>query len=197
MARKAVHENRPHLFSGAILIACGVMYLRLAALVGLFNQTLLMTLWPIFVALAALAMAVGWLWSRASGPKGHTVHREFQPKNPLELRTAIVFALLFVGMLIATHLAAEYLGKAGLYALAAVMGVTDVDPLIMGITQADAKSTPSSVASAAILLTAASNNVANGIYAAAMSARKTGRQALGLLVGLAALGLAPLLWLER
>src|SRR5260370_6845130 len=102
MARKAVHENRPHLFSGAILIACGVMYLRLAALVGLFNQTLLMTLWPIFVALAALAMAVGWLWSRASGPKGHTVHREFHPHNPPHLLTPIVFPLLSFGILLAT-----------------------------------------------------------------------------------------------
>ena len=197
VSKRAVHENRPHLFSGAILMACGVMYLRLAVLVGLFNQTLLLTLWPVFLALAGLAIAIGWLWSRASRPKGQPIHREFQPKNPLELRTAIVFAILFVGMLIATHLAAVYLGKAGLYSLAALMGVTDVDPFIMGITQSNTNNTPSSVAAAAILITAASNNLAKGIYAFTLADRKTGLQSLGLLVGLAALGLAPLLWMNK
>jgi choline dehydrogenase-like flavoprotein len=39
-------------------------------------------------------------------------------------------------MLVATHLAVRYLGNAGVYTLAGVMGVTDVDPFIMGMTQA-------------------------------------------------------------
>ena len=41
-------------------------------------------------------------------------------------------------MLIASHLAVVYLGKAGVYTLAAVMGVTDVDPFILSMTQAPA-----------------------------------------------------------
>jgi hypothetical protein len=37
--------------------------------------------------------------------------------------------------------------------------------------------------------------VAKGIYAYALSDRKTGVQSLALLAGLALLGLAPLMWL--
>jgi uncharacterized membrane protein (DUF4010 family) len=50
------------------------------------------------------------------------------------------------------------------------------------------------VASAAILIAAASNNLVKGIYAYGWSDRKTGVQSLCLLAALAVAGLAPLLW---
>jgi hypothetical protein len=46
------------------------------------------------------------------------------------------FALLFLAMLVVTQLAVTYLGNAGVYTLAGIMGVSDVDPFIMGMTQA-------------------------------------------------------------
>jgi hypothetical protein len=44
----------------------------------------------------------------------------------------------FLATLVATLLAVTYLGHAGVRILAAIMGVTDVDPFIMGMTQASA-----------------------------------------------------------
>jgi len=123
------------------------------------------------------------------------VKREYEPENPLELRAAFFFAALFLVMLIATRLAVVYLGKAGVYSLAAIMGVADVDPFIMGMTQSAGSLTPVSVGAAAILVAASSNNLVKGIYAYVLCDRETGRQSLLLLAGLAALGLSPLLWL--
>ena len=40
LARRSAREAHPALFSGGILIACGMMYLRLAILVGLINAQL-------------------------------------------------------------------------------------------------------------------------------------------------------------
>jgi uncharacterized membrane protein (DUF4010 family) len=196
LSRRAQREARAHLFSGGILIACGVMYLRLAALLALFNRNLFLTLGLPFALLAALATVGGWLWSRLPDAKAGEVKREYEPRNPLELRAAFAFALLFLAMLVATRLAVVYLGKAGVYGLATVMGVTDVDPFIMGMTQSAGTATPLSVGAAAILVAAASNNFVKGIYAYSFSDRETGRQSLLLLAGLAALGLAPLLWLS-
>ena len=62
-------------------------------------------------------------------------------------------------MLVATQLAVTYLGRAGVNTLAAVMGVTDVDPFIMGMTQAAGALTPLKVAAAAVVIAAASNNL--------------------------------------
>jgi uncharacterized membrane protein (DUF4010 family) len=195
MSRRAARDERPHLFAGGILMASGVMYVRLAALVAVFNRHLVVTLAPAFLALAGLAIAVGWFWSSRPDAAGSEVKREFEPKNPLELLAAFLFALLFLIMLVATQLAVTYLGRAGVNVLAAIMGVTDVDPFIMGMTQTAGTLTPVKVAAVAVLIAAASNNVIKGIYAYSLADRKTGIQSLCFLAGLAGLGLAPLLWL--
>lgn len=197
LARRASREERPHLFAGAMLIASGVMYLRLIALVALFNRALAGMLVLPFAALAAAAALGGWMWSRVPDATSGRVQREFEPKNPLELRAAFFFALLFLVMLVATHLAVTYLGKAGVFTLAAIMGITDVDPFIMGMTQSAGSTTSLAVAATGILIAAASNNVVKGAYAFTMSGRRTGIQSLGLLSALALLGLTPLVWLAR
>lgn len=196
MARRAAREQHPHLFAGGILIASGMMYLRLVALLVLFNRQLMSLLAMPLLILAGLAVGVGWLWTRRADPSAQAVQREFEPKNPLELLAAFCFAVLFLAMLIATQLAVTYLGRAGVNTLAAIMGVTDVDPFIMGMTQAAGTLTPVKVAAAAVLIAAASNNLVKGIYAYCLADRKTGVQSFALLAALAALGLAPLLWLR-
>ena len=194
LAKRAARESRPHLFAGGTLIASGVMYLRLAGLVTMFNRNLLITLAVPFAILAGVGVGAGWLWTRIPDSTAAEVKREFEPKNPLELRAAFFFAALFLAILVATHLVVTYLGRAGVYTLAAVMGVTDVDPFIMGMTQSAGGVTSLKVASAAILIAAASNNLVKGIYAYWFSDRKTGLESLCLLGGLALAGLAPLLW---
>ncbi len=195
ISRRAAREDRPHLFAGGILIASGVMYLRLTALLALFNRHLMSLLALPFLVLGGLAIAVGWIWSRRPDVKTDAVKREFEPNNPLELGAAFLFALLFLAMLVLTQLAVTYLGRAGVNTLAAIMGVTDVDPFILGMTQAAGSLTPLNVAGAAVLIAAASNNLIKGIYAYSIADRKTGTQGLVLLAILAALGLVPLLWM--
>ena len=195
MARRAAREQHPHLFSGGILMASGVMYLRLVALLGLFNAKLMLVLMPEFLALAGLAIVVGWIWSRRPDASVAQVEREFVPKNPLELRAAFLFAFLFLAMVTCTQLAVAYLGRAGINTLAAIMGVTDVDPFILGITQTAGANTPLKLGAEAVLIAAASNNFVKGIYAYAFADRKTGMQSICLLAALAALGLAPLFWI--
>jgi uncharacterized membrane protein (DUF4010 family) len=195
MARRAKRELRPHLFAGGILIACGVMYLRLVILLALFNRQLLLLLYIPFLVLAGLAVGIGWLWSRRVDDNTQEVQRESEPKNPLELLTAFLFAGLFLVMLVATQLAVTYLQRTGVYTLAVIMGVSDVDPFIMGLTQVAGTLTPLKIAAGAVLIAAASNNIAKGIYAYSLADSKTGVQSLTMLLTLAALGLVPLFWL--
>jgi uncharacterized membrane protein (DUF4010 family) len=197
MARRAAREQHPHLFAGGILIASGVMYIRLALLLVLFNHPLMFLLAVPFLLMAALAIGAGWLWTRRADIAASDVSQKFEPKNPLELLAAFLFAGLFLAMLVATQLAVTYLGRAGVNTLAAVMGVTDVDPFIMGMTQTAGTLTPLKAAAGAILIAASSNNLVKGIYAYNLADRKTGVQSLALLAALAALGLTPLFWLSR
>jgi uncharacterized membrane protein (DUF4010 family) len=192
MARRAVNEERSHLFAGGILIASGVMYLRLIALLALFSRPLMSLLALPFFLLAFLATAAGYIWSRRPDLRVNVEKREFKPNNPLELFTAFLFAFLFLAMMVATQLTLTHLGRAGVNTLAAIMGVIDVDPFTMGMTQSAGTLTPLKVAGGAILIAAASNNLMKGIYAYSLADRKTGTQSLFLLTALAALGLVPL-----
>ena len=195
LARRAAREHRPHLFAGGILIASAMMYLRMVILLALFNRDLMLMLYIPFLVLAGAAVAFGWLWTRRADKDAQDLQPEAEPKNPLELLTAFLFAALFLAMLIATQLAVTYLGRTGVNSLAVLMGVTDVDPFIMGLTQAAGSLTPLKVAAAAVVIATASNNVAKGCYAYSLADRKTGRQSLVMLLALAAIGLIPLFWL--
>ncbi|MDE3162645.1 MAG: MgtC/SapB family protein [Acidobacteriota bacterium] len=195
LARRAKSQNQPHLYSGSILIASGVMYLRLIALLALFNHALLRMVLVPFLVLAGLAAGTGWLWSRRADHAQAAAQESLEPKNPLDLLAAFFFAALFLVMLVATQLAVTYLGRGGLNALAALMGVSDVDPFIMGLTQAAGTGTPLQVAAVAIIIAAASNNIIKGIYASSLAGRDTGRQSLIFLASLAALSLVPILWI--
>jgi uncharacterized membrane protein (DUF4010 family) len=195
LAKKSRDAGRPHLFSGSILMASGMMYLRLIGLLWLFNAALFRSLAAPFSVLAVLALLGGAWWAHRPDPGDAAQTNDAPAKNPLELDAAFLFAALFVAILIATHLAVQYLGNAGVYGLAGVMGLTDVDPFIMGMTQTAGAGTAMNVAAAAIAIAAASNNVAKGAYAFAFADRETGRTGLALLLGLAALGLLPLVWL--
>jgi uncharacterized membrane protein (DUF4010 family) len=115
-------------------------------------------------------------------------------RNPLELKAAFLFGAIFLGMLLVTHLAVTHLGTGGVYSLAAIMGLSDVDPFIMGMTQTATNFTPVHVASTAILIAASSNNIIKGIYARSFSDPRTGRWSLVMLVILALLGLIPVWW---
>ncbi len=193
LAKKAGAANRPHLFSGGMLVASGMMYLRLALLVSLFSAGLARLLAPAFCALGGGALLGGFLWSRRADPDGGTVARA-EAKNPLELSAAFFFAGLFVAMVIITQLALRHLGKGGVFGLAGIMGVTDVDPFILSVAQSAGSATPLRLAGGAIAIAASSNNVVKGVYARSFGGRGAGSQGLVLLVVLAAAGLIPLLW---
>jgi uncharacterized membrane protein (DUF4010 family) len=87
----------------------------------------------------------------------------------------------------------EHFGTVGIFALATLMGVTDVDPFIMGLTQSAGVSTPLTAAAAAIVVATASNNALKGLYARLFSDPDTGIRGLAALFLLALVGLLPLL----
>ena len=191
LAKKASVERAPYLFAGGILIASAMMYLRMTILLMLFSGTLVRLLAIPLIVLGVVAGITAWLWSRRQREKAPQSHGEVQPRNPLELRSAFVFAALFVTVLVISRLVTSHFGNRGIYGLASVIGLVDVDAFILGMTQSAGALTPGSLAAKGILIAIASNNVAKGLYAYAFADRRTGIQSLSLLTGLAVLTLIP------
>jgi uncharacterized membrane protein (DUF4010 family) len=194
LARAARRELRPNLFAGSILAASGVMYIRFLVLIAFFNRDLAASLLPGFAVGALIGVLGGWFVSSRSDGKDVSAPSAQPSVNPLELTAALLFAVIFVGLLVVTTLVRESLGRPGLYTLAGIVGVTDVDPFILGITQARAGALTLHVAAVAIIIAASSNNLIKAVYAWSFSDRETGRRAALLLFGLAVVGLVGFAW---
>ena len=78
-----------------------------------------------------------WRWDGTGlgGPRRPDAGHASAPANPLELVTAATFAALFVVISIATAWATQHFGSAGIYALAAIVGVSDIDPFVLNLAQ--------------------------------------------------------------
>jgi uncharacterized membrane protein (DUF4010 family) len=194
LARQSKGQRRPNLFAGCILTASGMMYARLVLLLALFNRGLAAELAPAFGALAVIGGLAGWGLSRRPDASQSSPEGGREAKNPLELRAAFVFAFAFVVILVLAALAREHLGRVGLYSLAGLMGVTDVDPFILGLAQGGPTATPLRLAAAAIVIAAASNNAIKAIYAYGFADRATGLRSVAALGALSILGIIPLAW---
>jgi uncharacterized membrane protein (DUF4010 family) len=196
LAKRAKDANSTHhLFSGGILMASGMMYLRLAGLIAIFNRELFHRLSLPLLVLSAIGLIAGWLWTRLPEDRSGVITKQYVPRNPLELWVAFLFGGIFIGMLVLTSLALTHLGQRGVFGLAALMGVSDVDPFVLSLTQSAGALTTIALAAAGILIATASNNVMKAIYAFSFADRKTGAQSLTLLLVFALLGLAPLVWI--
>ena len=184
-------------FAGAIVAASGMMYLRLWILLMLFAAPLAHRLTAIFWALGLAAIAVGAALTRY----GRNTHGcEFEPRdakrefNPLEMTSAITFAVIFLTVLIVTQWVAGRFGNTGVLVLAGIMGAADVDPFILGLTQTVGVTLDIGTAALAVIVASAVNNLMKGIYAMIFGARQTGRLSFVLLTSFGVLSVV-LFWI--
>lgn len=176
-----------------IILATSVMYLRLSIIILIFNRPLASALASPLLGLAILGfvMAGSWYWFRG-GTRHADQAAEQWPANPLDLTAAAVFAVLFVAVSLAASWAQEHYGRVGIYGLAAVVGVTDIDPFVLSLAQHGTGQLPMRVAAFAIVIATSSNNVLKAVYALAYSSGHSGIAPVAalLLLALCGLGLA-------
>lgn len=177
--------GRPARFAGAILAATGIMYIRLWILLELFASYLAQPLTTLFWSLGISAVAIGWLLTRIRPPRRAgpepTENRPRPTSNPLELTAALAFAFMFLAVMVVTRIVSKHFGNTGVLALAGIMGLTDVDPFILGLTQSAGHGVLIATAVLAIVIASASNNIMKGLYALSFGERRAGRLSLLLL----------------
>ncbi|MFY9665057.1 MAG: DUF4010 domain-containing protein [Candidatus Cybelea sp.] len=183
LARRSVQEGMTPELEAGIVAATAMMYLRVLVVCAIFNLALARILALPLLALAAVGAIIAALRSRSA--KGSMPHGTFS--NPLQLSTAFVFALLFVAVSMLATLAQNHLGRAGIFELAGIVGVTDIDPFVLSLAQGGAAGVDSATAASAILIATSSNNVLKAVYAIVFSHRRGGVPAI-MLTSLAVLG---------
>lgn len=63
------------------------------------------------------------------------------PENPAEIRPAVLFGLLYAGVLLAVAWASDTLGNRGIYVIAAISGLTDMDAITLSTSRLVASGT--------------------------------------------------------
>jgi uncharacterized membrane protein (DUF4010 family) len=99
-----------------------------------------------------------WLYYR-DGSAGRSATKGIvEVKNPFSLTAAAKFAALFAVVLLAVKIVQETMPPSGLYALAALSGMADVDAITLSMAEL-AKSGEASVAVLCIVIAALSNTL--------------------------------------
>jgi len=144
----------------ASILAASVMYIRILILVAFVNSAFVPNVWwrLVFLAGAGLALSV----RTRKADQGSDTKEMTELQNPFEITPALVFAALFVVLLVVTSAAKTVMGGTGLLVLGAVVGVADVDPFVLSIVQhAD---DAASIAVPAMIIAVMSNTIAKGAY---------------------------------
>ena len=187
-AKEGASDRR--LLRAGITLATGVMYLRILAMVGVFNITLArhlaVPLSILFIAALLMCVVQSLVGDRASAPAEHGP----VSGNPLELGAAAAFAALFVLTSVLSTWVAGRFGVKGVYSLAVVIGITDIDPFVLNLAQGGAAGIPFEAVAAAILIATSSNNVLKAVYAISFAGRTTALPSAAALIALALAGIA-------
>jgi uncharacterized membrane protein (DUF4010 family) len=172
LARDARDEGVTAEITAGIVIATAMMYLRMLVVVVIFNATLARAILVPMLVLAAISAAIAALLARV-GPK---VERDAKaamlPSNPLQLGTALIFAVLLIVISVVSTWVQAHLGAHGVLALAAVVGFTDIDPFVVSLAQGSAASIGIAFSAVAIVVASSSNNLLKAIYTLAFSRRR-------------------------
>jgi uncharacterized membrane protein (DUF4010 family) len=184
-------------FSAGIVIATAMMYLRVDAIVAIFNVHLALTLLPALGALFALSLTIALLqWlprARAASSDGSKI----AAGNPLQLGTAVSFAVLFVTVALAAAWVRSSFGQKGVFVLAAVTGTTDINPFVLSLAQGGVSDMSLTALATAILIAVACNNILNGCYALAFGGVRATLRPASVLFGLGLIGLVAALIYAR
>jgi len=112
-----------------IVLANLVVLVRLSVLAAVLAPSVLTQLLPVLAG-GLVAGGIGAAYGvRRLQPQGELPMLAMG--NPSELRTALGFGLLYAGVLLAAAWLSDWLGNRGLYAVAVVSGLTDVDAITL------------------------------------------------------------------
>jgi len=192
---KADPAVRRHAQAG-ITLATAIMYVRILAITAIFNLTLARRLALPMLGLSAAGLLICalqyWVFGRSTGDQKT---RQEPMKlgasgNPLELGAAGIFAALFVITSLLSTWASKEFGVSGIYSLAAIVGISDIDPFVLNLAQGGLTGVSLDTLVGAILIAAASNNILKAFYAAFFAGGRATAASAAALVVLAAAGVA-------
>jgi len=192
---RSAGESLARYFALGITIASTIMFVRVVIITAVIDGPLARALTlPI-----ALPFIVGvgisiYLWKRKESERDAALH----VKNPMELWSAIKFALLFAVVLVASKAGYKYFGSMGMYVAGVLAGLEDVDPFTISAARMarDSVLAPNT-ANASILLSCATNTLVKGGIAVFLGGRPLSKVIIPVFATLTLASLIACAWVAR
>jgi uncharacterized membrane protein (DUF4010 family) len=189
---RASDDSLANFFALGILIASTTMFFRVLFVTLVIEPGLARSL-ALPIALPTL-VGVGisaFLWRR----KGVGAAAKVPLENPMELGRALKFGFLFAVIMIASKLAYQYFGAAGIYVASALAGLSELDAITVSVAHlAHDKVLTYSTANASILLASASNTLVKGLIAMVIGRQSLRAVILPIFAALLVSTMAAFIW---
>ncbi|HUR30896.1 MAG TPA: MgtC/SapB family protein [Saprospiraceae bacterium] len=142
----------------AILAASSIMVIRVLLWIILFNKELLSSFaLPLgIVFLGAIGVT---LYFYMQEKKSKAPHAEMLPGNPLNLRGALIFGLIYTIIILAVAYASNTFGNSGIYFTSGIGGLSDIDAITISVTKLSKEGISFLTAENAILIATIANTI--------------------------------------
>ena len=180
-------------YAFAISTACTVMLPRVAIVIAVLNPALARALLPALAAMALPAIVFGAWFLLRRPAQGQEVSTPAM-SNPLSLRTAIKFALLYAVFAFLVKVAAAQQWQAGILPLSFISGLTDMDAIALSMAQTQGRDAGVDLGLAvdAVIIAAVANSLIKAAFAVSLGSREL-RLPVALVLGAtAAVGVAAI-----
>ena len=115
-----------------VLVATGISFVRvLVEIAAVAPRFVPVAAPPIGALLLLTALLAALMWMRVRGTKNEMPQQE----NPTELRSALVFAAIYAVVLVAVAATKQYFEDRGLYVVATISGLTDMDAITLATSR--------------------------------------------------------------
>lgn len=122
----------------------------------------------VFLLMAILCIGLFYIINKNGGDE-----KMPDPENPAQFKSALLFGLLYGGILLAVAFTKQEFGDEGLYIVAIISGLTDVDAITLSVAQMmKTEGLNTSVGWRLILIAVLSNLAFKGVMAAILGSRK-------------------------
>ena len=160
MARLAPeHRERVGALAGGAVLANAVMALRVLAILALINPELGLRLVAPLTGVGVVYLLAGALLVRSDPVGGDHAGEEPLVDNPLDLAMVLKFGMFLAMVLILSRIATHFAGPAGVYVIALLSGMADVDAIALAMGRQGVAEIGAQPAAIAVLLAIASNTL--------------------------------------
>lgn len=190
-ANFAKKETLSSILVAGVMLASASMFPRVLVEVSFINADLLatLTLPMVVMTVAALAMTLWFWYRRESFQSDHSV----PINNPFEIGTALKFALVLVIVMVLAEAAQIWMGEQGIYLLALVSGLADVDAITLSLARMAHTELTTDVAVTGIVIGAMTNTMVKGFLFTFIAGTRAGlKLIIAMLITIACGGLSLL-----